>query len=352
MNADRDALEVTMSTAAENLINRRENVLQLADELGSVIKACKRSGMSRSQYYIWRRRYEREGRDGLRDRPPIARNHHSRKPRCVEEKVLGHALASPLVGCHPLAKRLRDFLSIDINGVTVQNILNRHGLGSRYDRVAKVEELVREGKIIPVPSLIEQVGRIDPKFREYGRIGEYPGQLLVQDFATVGDFGLAGRLYVHVCIDSASGYVWSRFYRERIPEAAVELLYYYVRPQCREWDITPLAIETPNHALFYRDILEDEKQHPYRYWLQYSFKYEHRLREKGSAKHNGFIADFLNTARKELFRPVFLAHREWADDINRMNSVLSDWLESYNRRPRPGFPTWGRAPLNIIIERV
>ena len=337
-----------MAVTAEDLITRRERAIKLADKIGNVTETCQRFGMSRSQFYVWKKRFDQGGRDGLIDRPPIHHDHPLKKPRSVEERVLGHALANPNLGCHRLAQQLHELFGIDIHGVTVQNILNHNSLGTRHDRIHKVEELVRLGKVNPPTQLIDEVAKLDPKFRELHRIGEYPGDILVQDCAIVGDFPGPGRVYVQVCIDSYSCYAWARLYCEQIPDAAGDLLYQRVRPQFNAWGIKPQTIQTPNNPVFYRKTREGENQHPYRYCLAYMFKYEHQLRAKDEPKHNGLIVNFLNTVRRELFRPVFLAHPEWADDIDRMNAKLADWLDGYNRQPLPGHPAWGRTPENIV----
>nr|WP_272865450.1 helix-turn-helix domain-containing protein [Mycobacteroides abscessus] len=49
--------------------NRRLSVLRHAEEVsGSVAATCRYYGISRNVFYRWRRRYEDEGLDGLKDR--------------------------------------------------------------------------------------------------------------------------------------------------------------------------------------------------------------------------------------------------------------------------------------------
>ena len=48
---------------------RRMAILQHAEEVtGNVAKTCRYFGISRQQFYIWKRRYEADGYEGLRDR--------------------------------------------------------------------------------------------------------------------------------------------------------------------------------------------------------------------------------------------------------------------------------------------
>lgn len=57
-----------MSQAAEiKLAEQRLSVLELAQALGNVAAACKQRGMSRTQYYQYKRRYQTHGIEGLVD---------------------------------------------------------------------------------------------------------------------------------------------------------------------------------------------------------------------------------------------------------------------------------------------
>lgn len=48
--------KVTAKDPATKLAHRRLSVLELAQELGSVSRACKQAGMDRTSFYEWKRR--------------------------------------------------------------------------------------------------------------------------------------------------------------------------------------------------------------------------------------------------------------------------------------------------------
>ena len=53
----------------ERRVNRRLSILRHAEEVsGSVAATCRYYGISRNCFYRWRRRYEAEGFEGLKDR--------------------------------------------------------------------------------------------------------------------------------------------------------------------------------------------------------------------------------------------------------------------------------------------
>ena len=62
---------------AEKIARRKLSLLQLAQELGNVSKACRIVGYSRQQFYEIRRSFQLHGADGLLDRLPGAKGPHA-----------------------------------------------------------------------------------------------------------------------------------------------------------------------------------------------------------------------------------------------------------------------------------
>ena len=229
----------------QNIILHRERVLQHAEKIGNVKAACAQFDVSRTQYYEWKRRFEAHGRVGLLDR-------RGQKPRPVEQVVIGHALLHPLWGCHRLSRYLSEALSLKISGLVIQELLHRHGLGYREDRVRTVEKLAVEGKIDPPKQLIEDVARINPRFLEFGRIPTGVGEMIVMDTAVVGDFFHLGRIYIEIVVETSSCHCWAYLHTVRSPEMAVLALRRrpFVFFEQRGW--RPDALETPRQPWFYQ----------------------------------------------------------------------------------------------------
>jgi hypothetical protein len=49
------------------LAQSRLSVLELARELGSVAEACRQRGIDRTSFYAWKRRFQTQGFEGLKD---------------------------------------------------------------------------------------------------------------------------------------------------------------------------------------------------------------------------------------------------------------------------------------------
>src|SRR5678816_2413034 len=84
--------------APEKVARQRLSVLQLAQMLGSVSEACRQRGMTRTQFYDYKRRFELQGLEGLKDLPPIHKTHPQTTPAEVVEQILALSLAHPAWG--------------------------------------------------------------------------------------------------------------------------------------------------------------------------------------------------------------------------------------------------------------
>ncbi|GMG85184.1 hypothetical protein LNKW23_44000 [Paralimibaculum aggregatum] len=86
--------------AASKVAQQRLSVLELAREFGNVAEACRQRGMDRTSFYEWKRRFQTQGFDRLKDLPPIHRSHPQTTPPETVEKIKALALAHPAYGCN------------------------------------------------------------------------------------------------------------------------------------------------------------------------------------------------------------------------------------------------------------
>ena len=120
-------------------------MLQLAQELGNVSKACRIVGYSHQQFYEIRRTFQ-HGADGLIDRLPGAKGPHpNRVPAPVEEAILAHALEHPTHGAQRVADELM-LRGIQVSSGGVRGVWIRNDLQTRHHRLLRLEETVRKRK--------------------------------------------------------------------------------------------------------------------------------------------------------------------------------------------------------------
>ena len=84
--------------AEQKLARQRLSVLELAEALDNVSEACRRRGISRTQFYEYKRRFQTHGIEGLRDLPPVHKSHQMSTPREVEQNIVSLSLAHPAWG--------------------------------------------------------------------------------------------------------------------------------------------------------------------------------------------------------------------------------------------------------------
>lgn len=95
----------TNANVAQKAARRKLNLLELAQELDNVSKACMIMGYSRQQFYEIRRNFQTYGSEGLLDKIPGAKGPHpNRVSEEIENAILEYSLSYPTHGCLKVAQ--------------------------------------------------------------------------------------------------------------------------------------------------------------------------------------------------------------------------------------------------------
>jgi transposase InsO family protein len=329
-------------TPEEKIAHHRLSVLQLAEALGNVSVACKQRGISRTKFYEYKRRFQTHGIAGLKDLPPIHKSHPQTTPPEIVEKILELSLANPTWGCVRLSDHLK-LQGISVSSPTIQNILIKHDIGSRYQRLLKLEEKAAQEAI---PLNAEQVALIEkanPAFRERHIESSRPGELLAQDTFFVGTLKGVGRVYLHAIVDTFSSAAFGFLHTSKQPEAAVAVLHNEALPFYEQQGIPVNAVLTDNGREFC-----GKDTHPYELYLALN-DIEHRRTQVRHPQTNGFIERFNRTVLDEFFRTAF--RTKMYESVEALQADLDAWLIYYNaERPHQGYRNRGRRPLDTIKE--
>ena len=285
-------------TAEEKLARHRLSVLELAEVLGNVSEACRQRGMSRSQFYEYKRRFQTHGLEGLKDLPPVHKTHPWTTPPEVVGRILALALEHPAWGCGRISNILK-LEGTSVSGPTVQSILNKHGMGSRYDRWLKLEQRRAEEAIELTGEQVAFIEKQNPAFKERHVESQRPGELLCQDTFFVGHLKGVGKVYLHAAVDTYSSHAFAFLHTSKQPEAAVAVLHNDALPFYRERNIVVSAVLTDNGREFC-----GKETHPYELYLELN-DIEHRRTRVRSPKTNGFVERFNRTVLDEFFRKAF-----------------------------------------------
>ena len=326
--------------ANEKIARQRLSVLQLAETLGSVSEACRQRGMTRTQFYEYKKRFQTQGLEGLKDLPPIHKTHPQTTPPEVVERILVLSLTHPSKGC----KYISDLLRLEgpyVSGPTVQSILDKHEMGTRFQRLLKLEERHLQEGLELSQEQIAALEKANPVFRERHVESSRPGELLSADTFLVGQFKGIGKVYLHTAVDTYGSYAFGFLHTSKQPAAAVALLHNDVLPFYQQRDLAVSAVLTDNGREFC-----GKDTHPYELYLALN-EIEHRRTKVRTPQTNGFVERLQRTVLEEFFIPAL--RTTFYETVAALQDDLDRWLLFYNtERPHQGYRNLGRRPIETV----
>jgi len=331
-------------TTEKKVARRKLSLLELAQEMNNVSKACRVMGYSRQQFYEIRRNYQVYGAEGLIDRLPGPRGPHpNRVSEDVEKSILEHSLAHPSHGCLRVAQEL-GLKGVQVSSNGVRGVWSRHSLLTKVQRLLQLEEHSRKRKIKLSEEQIRLLERFGPEFRDRHIQVRYPGELLGVDTFFVGVLKGVGRVYMQSVIDCFSRHAWAQLYTSKLPVTAVQILNNAVLPFFDSHGARVRAVLSDNG----REYCGRPDRHPYELFLQLE-GIEHRTTQVRRPQSNGFVERFHKTVLDEHLRVV--GRKKWYETVEEMQKDLEAYMVTYNeKRPHQGRNMNGRVPLQALRD--
>jgi transposase InsO family protein len=325
---------------SEKIARHRLSVLELAQALGNVSVACRQRGMTRTQFYDYKRRFELQGLEGLKDLPPMHKTHPQTTSPEVVERIVALSLEHPAWGCVRLSEHLK-LHGVSVSSPTIQSILIKHGMASKFDRLLKLQEQLAAEPVELSSEQILQIEKANPCFRERHIESSRPGELLAADTFHVGTFNGIGKVYLHTVVDTYGSYAFGFLHTSKVPEAAVSVLHNDVLPFYQERSLAVEAVLTDNGREFC-----GTPAHPFELYLALC-DLEHRRTKVRHPQTNGFVERFQRTVKEEFFE---VALREtFYESGEALQADLDQWLLHYNtERPHQGYRNMGKRPIDTI----
>ena len=236
--------ETTMLNSTNKIIKHKTGLLNLAEELGNVSKACQVMGMSRDTFYRYKSAVEDGGVEALFERTRRKPNLANRVDQATEDAVIKSATDFPAYGQARTSNELRK-LGVFVSPSGVRSIWLRHDLANFKKRLKALEARVAEEGTILTEA---QVQALEKKKLDDEACGEietaHPGYLGSQDTFYVGTLKGVGRVYQQTYVDTYCKVAHAKLYTTKTPITAADLLNDRVLPFHEEYDLPVLRIMT------------------------------------------------------------------------------------------------------------
>jgi transposase InsO family protein len=331
-------------TALTETTRRKLSLLQLAEELGNVSKACRIMGFHRDTFYEVRRAFQVGGTAALVDekRGPRA-PHPNRVSDEVEQAILAYSLDHPTHGQQRVANELR-MKDLQVSPAGVRGVWLRHGLETRHKRLLRLERQLADDTFVLSEEQIALLERHSVDFRCRHVESSRPGELLNQDTFYWGTLKGVGKVYVQVVVDVFCSLAFAKVYTSKMPITACELLYDRVLPFYEALGVEVGAVLTDNG----REFCGKSESHPYELLLALE-DIEHRTTRVRSPRTNGFVERMNRTLLDECFRVQ--GRKNWYLSPAEIQRDLDRFLAYYNgQRSHQGYRLRGRTPAQALRE--
>src|SRR5688572_12139751 len=253
-----------MEHGSARIIRNKLGLLNLAQELGNVSKACKIMGLSRDTFYRYQSALDQGGVEALVDKSRRKPNQKNRTDEGTEEAVVAIALENPALGPVRVSNELRK-RGVFISPSGVRCVWLRHELSSFKRRLVALErKMAEEGGMVLTEAQVVALERKRDDELASGEIETaHPGYLGSQDTFYVGTLKGVGRIYQQTFVDTYSKWAAAKLYTTKTPITSADLLNDRVLPFFEEQGMGMLRILTDRGT----EYCGKAEQHDYELFL-------------------------------------------------------------------------------------
>lgn len=326
------------------IIKHKVGLLNLAEELQNVSRACKVMGVSRDTFYRYQELTESGDIDALINKSRRVPNFKNRVDNHIEQAVMDYAIQYPAYGKHRTSNELRK-QGVFVSGSGVRSIWLRHDLENFKKRLKALEaKVAQEG----IQLNDQQIAALERKHEDDVACGEietaHPGYLGSQDTFYVGNLKGVGRIYQQTFIDTYSKIVHCKLYTTKTPITCADLLSDRVLPFYQSQDLPMLRILTDRGTEYCGKV----EHHDYELYLAVN-DIDHTKTKAASPQTNGICERFHKTILQEFYQITF--RKKLYSSLEELQIDLDEWLKFYNtERTHQGKMCNGRTPFETLLD--
>lgn len=326
------------------IIKHKTGLLNLAEELSNVSRACKVMGVSRDTFYRYRDLVDDGGVDALIEKSRRTPNIKNRVEEAVEQAVMDYAIEFPAHGQHRTSNELRK-KGVFVSGSGVRSIWLRHDLENFKKRLKALEaKVARDG----IELTDAQIAALERKKHDDEACGEietaHPGYLGSQDTFYVGNLKGVGRIYQQTYVDTYCKVAHCKLYTTKTPITAADLLNDKVLPFYESQQLPVLRILTDRGTEYCGKV----ENHDYQLYLAIN-DIDHTKTKAMSPQTNGICERFHKTILNEFYQVTF--RKKLYQTLEELQTDLDEWLSYYNNeRTHQGKMCNGRTPVETLID--
>ena len=333
-----------MLNTTDKIIKHKVGLLNLAEELGNVSKACKVMGLSRDTFYRYKSAVDEGGVEALLEPTRRKPNLANRVDEATEQAVLASATDNPAWGQARTSNELRK-AGVFISPSGVRSIWLRHELANFKQRLKALEEKVAQEGIILTE---RQVQALEKKKHDDEACGEietaHPGYLGSQDTFYVGTLKGVGRVYQQTYVDTYCKVAHAKLYTTKTPITGADLLNDKVLPFYEENELPVLRILTDRGT----EYCGKAEAHDYQLYLAIH-DIDHTKTKARHPQTNGICERFHKTILQEFYQTTF--RKKVYETIEQLQTDLDDWITYYNHeRTHQGKNCCGKTPFETLLE--
>ncbi len=328
----------------QKIIKNKVGLLNLAEELGNVSKACKVMGFSRDTFYRYQEAVENGGVEALFDKSRRQPNLKNRTDEATETVVLDYAIECPAHGQLRVSNELRKRGTF-VSPSGVRCIWLRHDLASFKQRLTALEKKSAEENLVLTEA---QVSALEKKKDDDLACGEietaHPGYLGSQDTFYVGTLKGVGRVYQQTFVDTYSKVAQAKLYQTKTPITAADLMNDRVLPLFEEYGMNILRMLTDRGTEYCGKV----EHHDYELYLAVN-NIEHTKTKVRHPQTNGICERFHKTILNEFYQITF--RKKIYTTLDELQKDLDDWIYYYNhQRTHQGKMCCGRTPIETLND--